>query len=698
MQGDDRLSASRGKKQPPTVSPKPKPQSSVSSTSTSAPQQADSGKTEQRKRPAKEPISQYDPSNLPPEIARFVNRVRHSYDGSDPTQQPQHGRQPSGEMAGPRNELPTDRPVDKSPETRVDVSPTYDVPRSSVSPTFDALKVEVSASSHGQIPASVERVTITPEEPRHNTNLSTPQQQNGQPNSAEISPTTGSYSASAAVYPEAYSPSAGSIKEQDHHSRSTEADSGIGGSAGSGGQQLSSGPGGPGTSTGAGGSVGGGMYSYAHYRQSSQGKRDQAMQQQQLHPQQQNKEQQLPPQRGGQDQQMSWDAETQRAKHEVSQAHPQKQQQQKQQVPHQQYQLRSQPAKNASASLPRGQTLGYGTGPPPQDRLNRESSDGSSSTTPRAHSDLAIPRTQPRSPTGAAPDSLGYKYQPYIGQQSSNPPRSARGHYPPQPPQQQQQGYYPPQDIRRAQTFSMGQGQPRPTRMAQYRQHPGGEDSLPNSPTYFAQNPPRSNDRGVLSPNAMANNRSFQEHLDTLNSTRHGRKMRVLDWMQKQQQQVEGHHMVKDPSAEVPTEPYHKQSHIYASAAEPDPPPPVNVPNPAEQRRPGSAQGHGGGYHQQSQERGRLNTFPYSHSAAHSRPPPQQAPQGMGQRAQVDSRGRGYMNVPPYRPPPTGTHTAPYPQAPMGSGGNVGRMAGTPANAQNLPTAKFEKDYYILDV
>lgn len=156
--------------------------------------------------------------------------------------------------------------------------------------------------------------------------------------------------------------------------------------------------------------------------------------------------------------------------------------------------------------------------------------------------------------------------------------------------------------------------------------------------------------------------------------------------------------MVKDPSAEVPTEPYHKQSHIYASAAEPDPPPPVNVPNPAEQRRPGSAQGS---YYQQPQERGRLNTFPYSHSATHShpqRPPPQQAPQGMAQRAQVDSRGRGYTNVPPYRPPPTGTHTAPYPQPPMGFGGNVGRMAGTPANAQNLPTAKFEKDYYILDV
>lgn len=647
---------------------------------------------EQRKRPAKEPVSQYDPSNLPPEIARFVNRVRHSFDGNDTSQQAQHGRQPSGEMVRSRNELVTDRPVDKSPETHVEVSPTYDVPRSSVSPTFDALKVEVSASSHGQVPASVERVTITPEEPgqpRHNTNLSTPQQQNGRPSSAEISPTTGSYSTSAAVYPEAYSPGAGS-KEQDHHSRSTEADSGIGGSAGSGGQQLSSG----GLGTGAGGSVGG-MYSYAHYRQSSQDKRDQLMQQQQQQQQsqQQNKEQQLP--RGGQNQQMSWDAETQRAKHEVIQPQQQQQQQQQQQPPHQQYQLRSQPAKNASMSLPRGQTLGYGAGPP----LNRESHgspDGSTPTTLQAHSDLAIPHSQVRSPTGGAPDSLGYKYQPYAGQQSSNP-RSTRGYYPPQ--LQQQQGYYPPapQDIRRAQTFSMGQGQPRPTRMAQYRQHPGGEDSLPNSPTYFAQNPPRLNDRGMISPNTVANNRSFQEHLDTLNSTRHGRKMRVLDWMQKQQQ-VDSHHMVKDPSAETPTEPYHKQSHIYASAAEPDPPPPVHVPNPAEQRRPGSAQGQGG---YQPQERGRLNTFPYSHSAAHAYPQrsPQQS-QWMAQRAQVDSRGRGYMNVSPHShgPSPTGIHNAPYPQPPMGSGGNVGRMAGTPANAQNLPTAKFEKDYYILDV
>ena len=323
LQDDDRLSGGRTKKQPPAVSPKPKPkpQSSVSSSTGGGPQQAD--QTEQKKRPAKEPISQYDPSNLPPEIARFVNRVRHSYDGSDTSQQAQHSRQSSSEIMRPRNELTTERPVDKSSETHVETSPTYDVPRSSVSPTFDALRVEVSASSHGQVPASAERVTITPEDsgqPRQNTNLSTPQHQNGRPNSAEISPTTG---ASATVYPEAYSPSAGS-KEQDHHSRSTEADSGIGGSAGSGGQQLSSG--GAGTGAAGGGSSGlGGMYSYANYRRSSQDKRDQIthqQQQQQLQPKQ-NQEQQVP--KGGQNQQMSWDAETQRAKHEVIQ--PQSQQQ-----------------------------------------------------------------------------------------------------------------------------------------------------------------------------------------------------------------------------------------------------------------------------------------------------------------------------------------------------------------------------------
>ena len=428
------MSGGRTKKQPPAVSPKPKPkpQSSVSSSTGGGPQQAD--QIEQKKRPAKEPISQYDPSNLPPEIARFVNRVRHSYDGSDTSQQAQHSRQSSSEIMRPRNELATERPVDKSSETHVETSPTYDVPRSSVSPTFDALRVEVSASSHGQVPASAERVTITPEDsgqPRQNTNLSTPQHQNGRPSSAEISPTTG---ASAAVYPEAYSPSAGS-KEQDHHSRSTEADSGIGGSAGSGGQQLSSG--GVGTGAAGGGSSGlGGMYSYANYRRSSQDKRDQItnqQQQQQLQPKQ-NQEQQVP--KGGQNQQMSWDAETQRAKHEVIQPQSQQQQQLQQQQPHQQYQLRSQPAKNSSMSLPRGQALGYGAGAP-QDHLNRAShgsSDGSTPTTPQAHSDLAIPHSQAmaRSPAGGAPDSLGYKYQPYASQQQLSNPRSARGYYPPQ--------------------------------------------------------------------------------------------------------------------------------------------------------------------------------------------------------------------------------------------------------------------------
>ena len=133
--------------------------------------------------------------------------------------------------------------------------------------------------------------------------------------------------------------------------------------------------------------------------------------------------------------------------------------------------------------------------------------------------------------------------------------------------------------------------------------------------------------------------------------------------------------MIRDPQAGLPSRPYHKQTHIYASAADLDPP--VPVPYPSDQTRPWSAQGQGAGGGYPSQDRGRLNTFPYAHSGA-PHAPQQRYPAQVN--SQVD-RGRSYVNVPPHA-------------------GNAARGGGVgmPASAQNLPTAKFEKDYYILDV
>ena len=636
------LPGAQVKMKPPDVSPKPRLGGAVKVES-----------KDQTRRSGKQPAaSQYNPSNLPPEIASFVTRVRNrSLDGGDSSislgggagggvSDPQHGRQASAEISRPSKEAPKDRPssaVEKSQRSPVRVSPTYDVPRSSVSPTFDPLTVKVTASNAGQGPASVERVTITPEATEmveeRSTNLSTPNQ-NGRPSSSEMSPSTGSYPSAAAVYPEAYNPP--NAPKEQVVSNKTDRGGDVGG--------LVNGDQPPGQDAGPGQ----GMYSYDYYKQQLAG---------------QNPQQAVTA--------SSW--ETERAKREMP---PQQQQQQAVQPPPQQYQLRSQPShntaatKNTSMNAQRGQGMRYGASPRHE---SYGSSDGSNPTTPHAHSDMALVQAQPRSPTGVAPDSLGYRYPPSYGNRQPNP--HSRNYY----PNQQQAGYYPPpQDIRRTQTFSMGQGGNRPVRAPPYHRHPGGEDSLPNSPTYLAQNPPQLHDRQMMSPNTSANYRSFQEHLEKLNTTQHGRKMRVLDWMQNQQQQQqhqpqEYRQMIRDPQTEHPSRPYQKQTHIYASAAELEPPP-THVPNPSEQMRPWSAQGKGG---YSSQERGRVNTYTYGQPGGGARAP-MQRPGPAWSNSQVD-RGRSYVNVPPHA-------------------GNSGRVGGMPASAQNLPTAKFEKDYYILDV
>lgn len=688
------------KKQPPSVSPKPRSTASGG---------GKDQKLEQKRRSGKDPAAAYDPSSLPPEIASFMTKVRNrSFDGADTTQQPLlagRGHPSSGELPRTATNEPAlaERPssaIERGQRSPVEVPPTYDVPRLSVSPTFDALKVEVSAQNDHQAPATVERVTITPDaqdsgDERRSASLSAPNQ-SGRPSSAETSPTVGSHSSPVAIYPEAYNPTGSAAVA------GKEPAEGRGGKSSAQQQQQQQ------SSLSANK-----LYTYAYYKQSSQDKRDQ------LNQQFINQNQPLPqPSTTTHTAEMGWNGERV-ARREVAQQQPQ--------VPPQQYQLRSQPnaaSKSGAMSLPRGQALPYHGASPQHD--SRGSSDGSASTTPHAQSDMALSsHAQPRSPTGAAPDSFGYRYQSYAtGQQPQqpvippNPAHSGNNYPPPIPPHHQGggasgSGYYPPgpQDIRRAQTFSMGQGVTRPSRSPHHHHHhhhPGGEDSLPNSPTYFAQNPPAQfHDRQMLSPGSMANNRSFQEHLETLNTTRHGRKMRVLDWMQKQQQ-VEPQHMIRDPSAELPTQPYQRQTHIYASAAELDPP--ISVPTPTEQNRPSSVQGMGmgmgigtgmgsgggGGGYYNGQERGRLNTFPYNqqHQGQYSAHTSQWSQQpGATRSSQVDRGARGYVNVPPH------AHVAPR-QLPvaMGVRGNVGRPVGAPAKAQTLPTAKFEKDYYILDV
>ena len=124
---------------------------------------------------------------------------------------------------------------------------------------------------------------------------------------------------------------------------------------------------------------------------------------------------------------------------------------------------------------------------------------------------------------------------------------------------------YAQQDIRRAQSFNTARQVPGPL-------HPPPpacffeEESIPNSPTYFAQNPPLDRDEVNPSPHTETVNRSFQDHLNSLNSGRRGRKTRVLDWMQRTSD-AWGHDsrypMMRDPASHQPAEPYLRPSHVY---------------------------------------------------------------------------------------------------------------------------------------
>ena len=120
-------------------------------------------------------------------------------------------------------------------------------------------------------------------------------------------------------------------------------------------------------------------------------------------------------------------------------------------------------------------------------------------------------------------------------------------------------------DVRRAQTFTAG----RAYHHQRYSPSPLSheEDSIPNSPTYFTHHHP-SWERATPSPNTEALNRSFQEHLNSLEGHKKGRQHRVLDWMQHSSNDWANRPMIKDPEASVPAKPYQRQYHVYETAEE----------------------------------------------------------------------------------------------------------------------------------
>ena len=185
------------------------------------------------------------------------------------------------------------------------------------------------------------------------------------------------------------------------------------------------------------------------------------------------------------------------------------------------------PAK--SVSLPRGQ------GSPMLHRYKRDSSRESTPSGPHTQSDLT------HGPRGPGPSQY-------------------------QPPRGYNYGHDWEMDVRRAQSFNMTGGAPPRKTYPYYRE----EDSLPNSPTFFTHNPPN-REEATPSPHTEAVNRSFQEHLNSLDSHRKGRKLRVLDWMQRTSD-VRSYDsrlpMKMDPQTTAPAQPYIRPEHLYESPNE----------------------------------------------------------------------------------------------------------------------------------
>ena len=251
---------------------------------------------------------------------------------------------------------------------------------------------------------------------------------------------------------------------------------------------------------------------------------------------------------------------------------------------------------------------------------------------------------------------------------------------------------------KRAQTFSSSNSRPSsgrqylpPThRPLQIPMDDG--DSLPSSPTYFMQN--RSEDRETPSPHTQMVNQSFQEHLESLDPQSKVRKRKVLDWIQRSSNEAwekenskkendDQSRLKLDPMTHLPSKQYSRQVPIYATADNPDFA--AESGNHPRSRTIGSASTQR--YNLESNRgMGELNT-------------------GMGnqryrtdpwQRVASDSRAH-HMEQRQY--PPRTTHSLGAGQARVGS---AGRQRPPPpqqnAGPVSYPSAKFGKDYYVLDV
>lgn len=223
-------------------------------------------------------------------------------------------------------------------------------------------------------------------------------------------------------------------------------------------------------------------------------------------------------------------------------------------------------------------------------------------------------------------------------------------------------------------------------------------DSLPNSPTYFSEHPPE--DRVTPSPRTQVANQSFQAHLNSLEAETRMRKKKVMEWIQKSSNEAwdrenrrkEGKDPTRlklDPVSHLPAQAYMKQEPIYADLDSASPVPPTedsvlsrasgSLPNQSwvPEMRSGTAD-----LRYRMEPRHRMEPRPRGATVTGSKMQPfpassqRQYPQPSRQNPGV--QGRGGREV-------------------QGSTGQP-NLAAHPNLAASYPTAKFEKDYYILDV
>lgn len=184
-------------------------------------------------------------------------------------------------------------------------------------------------------------------------------------------------------------------------------------------------------------------------------------------------------------------------------------------------------------------------------------------------------------------------------------------------------------------------------------------------------------------------NQSFQEHLNSLDAETKLRKIKVMDWIQKSSNEAwdrenrtksgrDPARLKLDPGSNLPTQRYQKQEPIYASADDVDES--TNVVPSADSGR--------------NRSSGSLPNQSWV---------PEWRPGSADQRYRMEPRprvatvsGTRMEPVPQRQYPPTSR------QNNMGvqgrAGGEVQGPAGQPNLPANYPTARFGKDYYVLDV